>query len=30
MLPTGVGVNPQETIMALSSALAERLLARLA
>jgi choline dehydrogenase-like flavoprotein len=30
MLPTGVGVNPQETIMALSSVLAERLLARLA
>ncbi len=29
MLPTGVGVNPQETIMALSSVLAERLLARL-
>jgi choline dehydrogenase-like flavoprotein len=29
MLPTGVGVNPQETIMALSSVLTERLLARL-
>jgi len=28
MLPTGVGVNPQETIMAMSSILAERLLAR--
>ena len=30
MLPTGVGVNPQETIMALTSVLAERLLSRLA
>jgi choline dehydrogenase-like flavoprotein len=29
MLPTGVGVNPQETIMALSSVLTERLLTRL-
>ncbi len=28
MLPTGVGVNPQETIMALSTVLTERLLAR--
>ncbi len=28
MLPTGVGVNPQETIMALSTVLAERLVAR--
>jgi choline dehydrogenase-like flavoprotein len=28
MLPTGVGVNPQETIMAMSSVLTERLLAR--
>lgn len=28
MLPTGVGVNPQETIMAMSTVLAERLLAR--
>ncbi len=28
MLPTGVGVNPQETIMAMSSVLATRLLSR--
>lgn len=28
MLPTGVGVNPQETIMAMSSVLTERLLAQ--
>ncbi len=28
MLPTGVGVNPQETIMAMSSVLTRRLLAR--
>ena len=28
MLPTGIGVNPQETIMALSSILTDRLLAR--
>ncbi len=28
MLPTGVGVNPQETIMALTTVLTERLLAR--
>jgi len=28
MLPTGVGVNPQETIMALSTVLTERLLTR--
>ena len=28
MLPTGVGVNPQETIMAMSSVLTDRLLAR--
>ena len=28
MIPTGIGVNPQETIMTMSSILAERLLAR--
>ena len=28
MLPTGVGVNPQETIMAMSSVLTTRLLSR--
>jgi len=28
MLPTGVGVNPQETIMALATVLTERLLAQ--
>jgi choline dehydrogenase-like flavoprotein len=28
MLPTGIGVNPQETIMAMSTVLTERLLSR--